>query len=668
MPNEVFYDIACEDDALGNRINPSTLSLFELGRVRIVAKPSKERIRRVFIGAYLFPDRRKDSDFTANQNDQKLYDSYEINHSSIRKDRASFLVELIEQYLDGEISFNKLDCMSIVLKWIDHQSGQNYIFTDKDSMLKMYSDYSEYLWHRVRLSSADTTAPKLKRTTAIHYQNACARLVSTSIPRLTWTEVKKTAIQITQRKGEDQFHVIEDPSHAHDIAAIHRYLFLQIFDFLINKKPFPLVIPAEETLKISKQIFVSETTHNVHNLADTLTKRKSGKSWNLIIDTNGKINDWEVICSKMDEACLRWKDRKIVTNNFKTLQERNACHQVTKGVRKQLFNLAIHHFWHALLHDSGANPITLEFAPLIKSQQMSREGKYRVMSVKDRANKEYPIKMTPKFAPYWDKMLELSKAAFGDTTNFVGIHCVPGDKPDYPGDDSLQNPRKTIWAEHYGWVRPKDWRKYSTHTHLTETGDITLSAQQHNHTEETATKHYIAVENGRAVAEMNKFFTGLSRKVGLYVGKKIPVEVVDSDTPAGTTGRCQSQGSEAQKKEGFTDVAQDPRCTAMLTCFFCKYYAIQASVDDIVLLLSIREWLPIHSRRMSRNMDEHLEKYEPLVARIDDIIADFASRSEHYEEIVSEANQQIEYGNLNPYWGSKIDALEAAGVILESQI
>jgi len=534
-------------------------------------------------------------------------------------------------------------------------------------MLNMYNDYSNYLWHRVRLSSIDSKLPKLKRTTAVHYQNACARIVSASIPELMWTDVKKTAIQITQRKGEDQFHIIDNPSTSHNIAAIHRYLFLQLYSFLINEKPFPLVIPAEERLSISKQIIVSETTHNVHNLANTLTNRVSGKSWNIIIDKNGEINNWNVICKYMNEEGINSQTRRHVIKNYETLLKRNTCYKITHGIRKQLFNLAIHHFIHALLHDSGANPTALEFVPLIKSQKMSREGKYRVMSVKHRANKEYSIKMTSKFAPYWDKMLDLSQAAFGDINNFIGIQCMPGNKPDYPGDDALQNPRKTIWAEHYGWIKPKDWRKYSIHTYLTETNDITLSSQQHNHTEETATKHYISVENGRAVTELNKFFTGLHQKIKLYVAQKIPVELVSSETPIGTTGRCRSHGSKAQKEKGFTDVAQTPRCTAMLTCFFCKYYGIHSSVDDIVLLLSIREWLPLHSQKLSRNIDEHLEKYEPLISRIDDIIDDFRNRSEHYKDIVKKAEQQVKYGNLNHYWGAKIDALVSAGIIPEYQ-
>lgn len=664
----VFYDIRRSDDSLGNRIDPSELSLFELSRVRLVYSVGNGRERRVYIGRFLFPERSADPKQGGITDDQAIYDGYKINRTSLRKDRVGLVVELVEQFLDGNLALGKAQGIVGAMNWVDCESGYTAVFDDRESMLQLYTDYSEHLWEHVRQRNVNAPQGKIRRNTAVSNQINMAAIVSLSIPELSEDQVKESAIRIQQRRGEDLFHLSLDSAFAHRVAAIHRYLFLQIFNFLINKESFPLVIPEEKKIGVKKQIFASNQVQNIHGLADPMTNSATGKMWSVVIDPDGNIRRWETIQSLegFKNAIQREKDR--VEEIFQSMTESNTNTELTDWRRKKLFNSAIHHFCHGLLHDTGANPAVLNLAPMIKAKHMDREGKFRVMTVKNRAGKEYPLKINPQFASYWDRMLELSRAAFGDITNWVGIHCFSKNGPANLSKTMLIKRNTSLWSESYGWVNPGVWRKYSTNTHLNETGDISHSAAQHSHTEETAARHYIAVKNGQAVAEMYNFFSGLERKVGLYAGNLIPVQIVEPDTPAGTTGRCISEGAEAEKTEGYTNAAQAPRCTAMLTCFFCKHYGIHASIDDIVLLLSIREWLPIHSRKMSRNMDEHLEKYEPLIARVDDIVTDFSGRSERYAEIVNEAKQQIEDGNLNPYWGAKIDAMEAAGIVMETRV
>ena len=81
------------------------------------------------------------------------------------------------------------------------------------------------------------------------------------------------------------------------------------------------------------------------------------------------------------------------------------------------------------------------------------------------------------------------------------------------------------------------------------------------------------------------------------------------------------------------------------------------------MLMSIKEWLPLHSRANSLNMDEHFLKFQPIIERINDIIADFYDKDEQYANIVKQAERQIEVGNLHPYWEMKIAALNG---IIES--
>ena len=76
------------------------------------------------------------------------------------------------------------------------------------------------------------------------------------------------------------------------------------------------------------------------------------------------------------------------------------------------------------------------------------------------------------------------------------------------------------------------------------------------------------------------------------------------------------------------------------------------------MLLSIQKWLPLHSRENSLNMDEHLLKFQPVIERIDDIIADLSNKGEQYEKIVKLASRLAEIGNLHPYWDMKIAALK----------
>ena len=55
-------------------------------------------------------------------------------------------------------------------------------------------------------------------------------------------------------------------------------------------------------------------------------------------------------------------------------------------------------------------------------------------------------------------------------------------------------------------------------------------------------------------------------------------------------------------------------------------------------------------------------KFEPMIRRIDDLLAIFSTKSSENRALYEEAKKQVEWGNLHPYWSLKIAALEHAGI------
>lgn len=666
-----FYDLYNDRTEEYSHFESSLLTLSELGRVRLNFKCNGQNYNQVYVGRVLYNSRNTGSVKSRIKCSPSSLGSWDIDFTSQIANRKAYLTRIIDAFLDGTTKRGSVINQLIFIDYADNIFEREKLFINIELMKNAYRDYSLRLWNRV---SQSNLSKSLKRATAREYQEGATQAILLSFKDIDEDIIKSWALRIQVRRGEKGFKILKSIQHAAISRDVHRYLFNQISEYLLkddHTKPF--VLKPEMKLGITGQIYLSPTSWNLHGVNKTPASyyERSGdlgrkRTHELLYDRNGKlISSIDELMKAVDSEIEKngpFTDKKVhsrIREYYRAaLATGRPNESILKAYYRDLFNIASIHFSHLILADSGANLAVLCSAPMVEPTHLEREGKFRIISFKSRGDKQFSLRLSPLAKKYWSHYLALCQKFIVSDSPLIGPQYFKNAQSHTSTitNKKLINPTK-FWNTDNLWINAKDWRDYSVNLSLTVTSDVRYSANQHQHTVETSRKHYIAVENRVAIKELNDFFSGLASVVKLYKTKRVAVKVVSKDKGLqGLTGTCTSQGS--IKDEGFSNEAPSPRCSAMLSCFFCKSYALRATEEDVLMLLSIKEWLPLHSRASSLNMDEHLLKFQPIIERLDDIIADFSDKNEQHSNIVKRAERQVEIGNLHPYWEMKIAALK----------
>ena len=95
---------------------------------------------------------------------------------------------------------------------------------------------------------------------------------------------------------------------------------------------------------------------------------------------------------------------------------------------------------------------------------------------------------------------------------------------------------------------------------------------------------------------------------------------------------------------------------------FCDNYRAHADEKDLRKLLSF-QYVIEKSRALSRSEDEFLNLYQPVLARIKQIVDAICSTFPNPSEQLKKVQEDVyDWENLSPYWSavmSKINDLEA---------
>ena len=652
---------------------PASLRISDIGRIRLCWPTTEKRHKSIYIGRLLYPARKKSK--LINGGKRSSVPSFFIESDSrFLPERQGLIITLTERFFDNDLTYNNAAEIVTFFDFIDFELTETVDTSSTDSLKSAYIAYSEMLWNRVSLPNTEENSLKIRKNTAFYKQNAAKEAIAACLGTIGKETVGSWAIKIVQAKGEQQFKVVDDTKKALEAFHAHRYVFTQTADHLLADRSYPFVLEPQVDPPIQKQIYLSHMIFNLHGLNEKLNTRGGGNGhsdrYSRLYDQNGRLLDWDteiLPALRADGLITSHSGTAYYTGKYKTLYL--TYKEMVNGMffpdsfLQRVFNAATYHFTHILLGDTGANLAVLNKMPLIQPTHLSREGKYRIISFKDRKGGEYSVRMNPKMLQHWKKYIKLCRHIIGDITGLKGPrYFQPNGEMDTVTSSLISNPN-VFWNSDLMRVTAKQWRDYSINIHLMETGDIEHSANQHQHTIETSRKHYIAVENRIAITELNDYFKNLATTINLYRNEPVGIREAETDEGhQGTTGRCLSNGEGPRRHDGFTEATPEPRCSAMLTCFFCAHYGLERSLDELIMLLSIRQWLPLHSKSKSLNIDEHMIKFEPMIRRIDDLLAIFSTKSSENRALYEEAKKQVEWGNLHPYWSLKIAALEHAGI------
>jgi len=178
---------------------------------------------------------------------------------------------------------------------------------------------------------------------------------------------------------------------------------------------------------------------------------------------------------------------------------------------------------------------------------------------------------------------------------------------------------------------------------------------------ETTIKVYLRkVALNKATMELAPFFKAY-REAAKVHSADANLKVIDGGYKT-HSGHCTANDNDIPMVDSSAgENSPVPRCGSPAT--LRSFHALHADEEDIMKLFSMKRWLELQGKIISRNIDEYMVKFGSTIDRIDLIVRDFESRSESNKQVVDAVGRRVEYGTYDEYWANKINALEdVAGV------
>lgn len=293
-------------------------------------------------------------------------------------------------------------------------------------------------------------------------------------------------------------------------------------------------------------------------------------------------------------------------------------------------------------------PWSSEMTAAMNSPSTERQ---RFRSVKYRAaGRIVSFEIGAKFLNEFRKFIRLREYLLGEnhcSTLFFTINTRTGWAPEpfkmnriYHSIRKLDPTLRPI--SHREWRAAKqDWAIRNT--------DPVIAAKLLQHSEITSLRAY---SNGSQVShemEMGDFFNHVDQII-------LEKRKADEVTQVISLGLCTSP----DQPEPVTDTGIIPVCGKPEGCLFCDKYRVHSDETDIHKLLSCR-YCVVATSGLATTEEQHSDFFGPVLQRIDFILEELARRlPAEYMRLKKEVE---EYGELTPYWQTKLEMLQELNLI-----
>ena len=204
-----FYDLYNDRPEEYSHFEASSLTLSELGRVRLNFKCNGQNYKQIYVGRVLFNSRNTGSVKSRIKCSPSSLGSWDIDFTSQIANRKAYLTRLIDAFLDGTTKRGSVTNQLIFIDYADNIFEREKLFINIELMKKAYRDYSLRLWDRV---SQSNLSKSLKRATAREYQEGATQAILLSFNDIDEDTVKSWALRIQFRRGEKGFKILQRKS------------------------------------------------------------------------------------------------------------------------------------------------------------------------------------------------------------------------------------------------------------------------------------------------------------------------------------------------------------------------------------------------------------------------------------------------------------------------
>lgn len=587
-------------------------------------------------------------------------ESSEATHNAdvYHPERIELVKTLAKDAVMGSINHDNLSKIIRIFISI-HDLGFEVDLTNKESCQSFYKVYTDYLFSQLRQSKIKGKG--FKRSTASSYQHALAvalsRAFSDSID--TW---KGSYFRISNKDSNEPLPTLtRNKKEFQQAYAFFRRYFEETTKYLLSECDKPLYIPFED-LGLTDLVYVSGQNHSWKGFK----RGDTGYLYSFVYDKDG-IHGWDETRRRIENAGIEMteEEQRQVRHYIYGFNQLGLLDR--EKTRRSLANNAVFAFVKILLAETGANPKHIENLDLSTERLETELGHVRLLAQKGRAGYEtQPIRMPVSFLSVWRQYLELrgwmlKHAANGDDPKVGLLAYNLNAKSQLVLVKALDigQKRRYVRPDELPYIPAKEWRKFKSQE-LTNAadGEIKVSADLLNQSEPTARKHYSHAKFETAAVELQQFFTELKNHSALIVRDQNGLPPVVEDAPAIKTGRCTGTTvNDAKKIAGMDERAPEPRCGTPIHCFFCESFGIHKEVGDFKKLLAAKKWVEYQARTKTEGIEEAMKKYAPITQRIDAILDEFIEMAPEHADLLSQAQQEVQAGNIDVYWLNKLNAV-----------
>ncbi|WEX14242.1 hypothetical protein P2T68_27045 [Pseudomonas sp. G11] len=541
---------------------------------------------------------------------------------------------------------------SLFLDWVD-SNHSDIKLDDKSDMKLAYVGYTAYLLQRQ--NSAPANNDRLSASVATNYQKGACKLISLATGE-DQRVIKQWATKLRKSKPGIVRAGMRSSSEQDICFAAHINFLDEVHRVIVNNENFPLVLTPQlgNTYYLYDEIGFRKP-HNLRLMYTALRKHPTLPPVDILIEGNEELNS---LTGKQKSATYAILEGKILDSNS---NNRNAYR-----VRKLVVMAITAGLMSFIAATSGNLSVVAGIKPDDFKPIPGSKGK-RLIGLKGRANgKLISPEFGAQYSSTYNKILALRQWLLGtEDSPLLFPFLRRSGQYGQVNATHIQSYKKLLnkLMPAVAWIKPTDYRKNVSYQYLKMSGgDTLLTAQKLGNTVGTIESHYGRPSLEDFAEEFSKFFDSM-QNAAIKRGRtqdRIPVRILEDDSQSVKIpgGSCTSALAVPTPATGFTSLSPAPACREPEYCVFCKYYAIHADETDLKRLLSIK--LLIGVSQSHYDPDRWTEQLYPLQYRIDEVIAAVTEKISDIS-LVSKIQDEVESGDLDPFWASHLDTLVYMG-------
>lgn len=534
---------------------------------------------------------------------------YQENIRPEKIERLSLLIKLKEYFEEnlevGRSINSQITYLSILQYFFDFFDRNEKIVT-LNNIEDSYYEYCEYLFQLSNKKPLD-----LKKTTAYHYGFTISKIIANinELPK-GMEPIKKTRL-LHKKKIKTSVSREADKQNLEDTQIMGSFL-VDIVSGITVKK-----ILGELPLRVNLREGLLDNNEIIFNTG------------------NPGLSTSALLAKPFDNLTI--SEKKIVRQFYYRLRPIDS---INGTARWRFVNLRVVAEYLIFIAQTGINPGQAKLLKRRGFKYLPSGDSWQVRAYKHRRGGEVVFDIYKSYKPFLKEHIIFINHFFPESDLLFPTFNSQG-RPSPPGS-VFHAPIRTLLVENgLPWVSPRTLRKSRVNWMQRRSGgDSELTAEMHQHTQETLRDNYELPSQQRTAAEITHFWSIHD-----------PINSVNLK-PSIISGQC--SGDPAPLDDKPSSVVA-PNCSNPTGCLWCKHMRDIDSFDYVWSLTSFRLLKTIEATGVITQESVPADK---VIERLTQKINWFRAANSKRGEWVEEAEVRITEGYYHPNWAGILEFLE----------